>query len=209
MVASELYNQLIRYRIANPLPEEVEGENHHIVPKSCGGKDLQDNLIKLTIQEHYEAHKLLAQIYATGKEHRSMVYSCHLIAHSKGVALNDEEVVALRSEYRKSISGENNPMKGKHMPESARKKLSDYHKGKPLPESVRKKISKANKGRKTGKSWNRGKKNVYSEDTLERMSKAQKGKPRPWLRGLKQSEETRRKRSESIKAWHARRKQQN
>ena len=35
-------------------------ERHHIVPKSCGGTNDEDNLIDLYAREHFEAHKLLA-----------------------------------------------------------------------------------------------------------------------------------------------------
>lgn len=38
-------------------------EKHHIVPKSLGGSDFSDNLVRLTAREHYIAHLLLAHIY--------------------------------------------------------------------------------------------------------------------------------------------------
>ena len=31
--------------------------NHHILPKHMGGTDDPENIIKLTIEEHAEAHK--------------------------------------------------------------------------------------------------------------------------------------------------------
>ena len=39
--------------------EEVNGDWHHIIPKSIGGNEDNDNLIKLTHREHYLAHLLL------------------------------------------------------------------------------------------------------------------------------------------------------
>lgn len=36
-------------------------ERHHIIPECCGGPTEEWNLIDLTAQEHYEAHKLLAK----------------------------------------------------------------------------------------------------------------------------------------------------
>ena len=33
--------------------------NHHIIPRHAGGTDAPDNLVKLTVQEHAEAHKKL------------------------------------------------------------------------------------------------------------------------------------------------------
>ena len=37
----------------------VKGENHHIIPKSWGGTDSKDNLIRLTFQQHIIAHVYL------------------------------------------------------------------------------------------------------------------------------------------------------
>jgi hypothetical protein len=37
--------------------------NHHIIPKHMGGGDEPDNIIKLTVQEHAEAHKILWEKY--------------------------------------------------------------------------------------------------------------------------------------------------
>lgn len=36
-------------------------ERHHIIPECCGGPTEKWNLIDLTAQEHYEAHRLLAE----------------------------------------------------------------------------------------------------------------------------------------------------
>jgi len=36
---------------------------HHIVPIGIGGSDSSENIIKLTLEEHFEAHRLLMLIY--------------------------------------------------------------------------------------------------------------------------------------------------
>ena len=36
---------------------------HHIIPKYAGGTDSPDNLIKLTVEEHAEAHRKLYEQY--------------------------------------------------------------------------------------------------------------------------------------------------
>lgn len=58
--------------------------------------------------------------------------------------------------------------------------------------------------------WNKGKKNIYSRETLEKMSKARKGKPSPtkgkhWI----MTEEGKRNVSEAMKKWHKLRKEKN
>jgi hypothetical protein len=38
-------------------------EDHHIIPRCMGGLDTKDNLVLLTLREHFLCHKLLAHIY--------------------------------------------------------------------------------------------------------------------------------------------------
>ena len=54
-----VYDKLIlkaKNRIISP---KEYYEKHHIIPKSIGGSDIDNNLVKLTYKEHYIAHKLL------------------------------------------------------------------------------------------------------------------------------------------------------
>lgn len=46
-------------------------EKHHILPKSLGGDDSEDNLVKLTAKEHIFAHKILIKI-TYGEDKRKM-----------------------------------------------------------------------------------------------------------------------------------------
>lgn len=57
----KIYNDLIT-RGKNRILDEYT-EIHHIIPKCMGGTDDSDNLVKLTPEEHYVAHQLLAKIY--------------------------------------------------------------------------------------------------------------------------------------------------
>lgn len=50
-------NFIKRMKVSNLNP--VKGENHHIIPKSWGGSDNKDNLIRLTFQQHIIAHVYL------------------------------------------------------------------------------------------------------------------------------------------------------
>ena len=38
-------------------------ERHHVVPKSMGGSNSADNIVRLTPEEHYVAHQLLVKMY--------------------------------------------------------------------------------------------------------------------------------------------------
>lgn len=61
------YSRIYREFITNRriLEPSIEGyyEVHHITPRCLGGTDKQSNLIRLVAQDHYFAHKLLAQIH--------------------------------------------------------------------------------------------------------------------------------------------------
>ena len=59
-----IYNSLIQKRRNNPiLREQQYCELHHIIPRCMNGKDNPENLINLTVREHYVAHLLLRKIY--------------------------------------------------------------------------------------------------------------------------------------------------
>lgn len=58
-----------------------------------------------------------------------------------------------------------------------------WNKGKSWSDEMKIKLSKSHKGQK---AWNAGKKNIYSEETLEKMSLAKRGRtPANWKGGTK------------------------
>ena len=44
---------------------------HHIIPKHCGGKNIDSNLEELTIRNHAKAHFVLAIVYNSKKDKSS------------------------------------------------------------------------------------------------------------------------------------------
>jgi hypothetical protein len=59
---SLIYRSLVESRVINPTPSSYY-EKHHIIPKSHGGLNSSNNIVKLTAREHYLAHWLLSKIY--------------------------------------------------------------------------------------------------------------------------------------------------
>jgi hypothetical protein len=51
-------------------------EKHHILPKSFGGSDGEDNIAILTFREHYICHLLLTK-FTTGKYKAKMIFALH------------------------------------------------------------------------------------------------------------------------------------
>lgn len=58
-----IYDKIIENRKQNPLQNTDYGENHHIIPRSLGGADESENLVRLTAREHFICHALLAEMY--------------------------------------------------------------------------------------------------------------------------------------------------
>ena len=57
-----IYNQIILKRQETPFLSNYS-EKHHIIPKSLGGTDDEDNLVRLSGREHFICHYLLAKMY--------------------------------------------------------------------------------------------------------------------------------------------------
>lgn len=69
----------IYYKIIEKAKKETENgnrligyyEKHHILPKSLGGNNDKENLVKLTAREHFICHWLLVKIYDKGTVERN------------------------------------------------------------------------------------------------------------------------------------------
>lgn len=99
----QIYQNLIEYRIKNKPQGYVE--RHHILPKSLGGKDENDNIVILTGREHWIAHLLLHKIYRKLQTN----YACHIMAmrsEKRGITYikNSRMYEAVRKEHAKHVS---------------------------------------------------------------------------------------------------------
>jgi RNA polymerase subunit RPABC4/transcription elongation factor Spt4 len=66
-----VYNNFILQRIDHPVIGKYT-ENHHIIPKHTGGPHKRWNLIKLTPEDHMEAHRLRALVYNEAGDHQAI-----------------------------------------------------------------------------------------------------------------------------------------
>lgn len=62
----KIYDSIINRAKNRKLDEYCE--NHHIIPKSIGGSDNKENIVRLKYREHFLVHKLLVEIYPDSKE---------------------------------------------------------------------------------------------------------------------------------------------
>lgn len=208
MTPVQQYMTIVLTRLNSPLPPETFGEVHHIIPRACGGSDDADNLVKLLPEEHFNCHRLLPEIYRTGKNHKSMVYAYRAMALMSGHEVSDAEYAALKKEYSDCMS---RTLQGHTVSEETRKKLSAALKGRPgnrkgchHTEETRRKLSEATKAYLASHGTSSCS-HVVSEETREKLRKASTGKAGYW-KGRKRPPETVKKMSESLKTLYARRR---
>jgi hypothetical protein len=104
-------------------------EKHHIVPKSLGGTNFKDNLVKLYAKEHYICHLLLTKM-VEGQCRSKMVYALWIM-NSKN-----------KTQKRKAMPSSLYEKVRKEYAELVRQKRL----GRPTPQWVKDKISKTLKG---------------------------------------------------------------
>ena len=156
-------------------------ERHHIVPKSIGGTNDEENLIDLYAREHYEAHRLLA---LENPDNDKLVYAWWMMshmseAHQRDYELTAEEYEEARKAFSKSMSGENHPMYGVHRfgeaaPMYGRRGKDNPNYGSHRTEEQKKRLSEAKLGEKNP---NYGK--DFSEEWKRKISAATAGENNP------------------------------
>ena len=99
----KLYFNIIRNRRKNPLPVDEYGEVHHIKPRSFGGLDTPNNLIRLSAREHFIVHFLLYKIYKYRSENIFPKSKCELERYKK-MAFAFNFMVNIKSKSQKRLN---------------------------------------------------------------------------------------------------------
>ncbi len=113
----KIYDNLIKKRLENPPTEKFE--RHHIVPRSLGGSDDKENIVKLTLREHYIAHLLLCRIHRGTRNYYPMLRALNMMrAGREGTYIKNSRMFEyFRADFIKAMSeaqsGENNSNYGK------------------------------------------------------------------------------------------------
>lgn len=149
-------------------------EKHHVIPVSLGGTD---DIVILTAREHYICHRLLIRMVKTPKAKKSMGWALHMMLHQA------------------------NPYHDRYFPNSKvferlRVEWNLAIKSAPYVRTAEHQanINAANTKRLKGKK--------LSAETRAKMSASHLGRTSP-RKGVKESEETKRKKSETMKRKHA------
>ena len=169
---TSIYFRIVEHRKSNPSTERTE--SHHIIPKSLGGSDDPENLVDLTLREHWVCHRLLTKM-TTGDDRSRMAMALYYMANTKKYDVRSSRVyeqareerrnfqmtntqwrnkLSIHSKKRFSIP-ENNPMYGRKHTEDSKRRMSEnskgrqaWNKGKPgstNPDAIRKAL--------IGKRW--------------------------------------------------------
>lgn len=143
---------------------EVYTEKHHIIPRSLGGEDVLENLVKLTAREHFICHRLLAKM-TTGLHKRSMCYAAWqmtLVDSRERYIPNARVYAVLRKQLSESYKG------------IPKKKI--HWLGKKHTDETKKKQSLVKMG-KNNPMWGK----PQSQESKDKKSVAQKGRAKPKL----------------------------
>jgi len=114
------YNQLVEQAKVRVLPRDVYTEKHHIIPRSLGGDNSVDNLVRLTAREHFVCHWLLTKM-VDGAEQKKMAYACKMMMHSHGDGQQRYRITS--SVYESLKQNLNTILKNRVFTESWREKL--------------------------------------------------------------------------------------
>jgi len=130
-------------------------EKHHIIPKCLGGSNKKENLVKLTAEEHFMAHKLLICIYP---ENLALIRAAALMGsvHVRLKRSNNKMFGWLRRTFAEK-------MKGHDVSEETKAKISAANLGREHSKESRLKMSLSRTGKK------------FSPDRCARMSERRKG----------------------------------
>lgn len=87
----------------------IEGERHHIIPKSLGGSNSASNIVTVSPRTHFILHKLLCRMVSQEKHRRSMYYAIFQMMNRKICYFTSRDYEKVRLSI-KSIMKEHNPM---------------------------------------------------------------------------------------------------
>jgi hypothetical protein len=187
---TKCYYSIIERAKSRDLPKEIYTERHHIIPRSLGGSNNLDNLVKLTAKEHRLAHILLPRMTIAEAHTKSMWYALWMMLRTKNKNQNRKISKGTMFELAKIEVAKNSSQlhKGKTVSKETREKLSkscsgrpSAFKGKTHSAEVKQKLSAHRKGKTTSpetvaKILDSRKHYKHSEETKAKISKGNQGK---------------------------------
>lgn len=199
------YNLILSGKAQDVNRKEGYYERHHVIPKSLGGSNKRDNIVRLTYREHFIAHWLLTKMCINLEHTRKMCYALQKMTHKRSdirriipsryyeIGRRKASEASRGRKTGRDVSGSKNPFYGKsHTPET-RKVLSEarighygYWNGKEHSNETKEKLRKAKLGKKASSETkakqseaHRGK--VLTVEHKKKIGEAKLGVPRPTI----------------------------
>lgn len=176
-------------------------EEHHIIPKSCGGTNDPCNLVFLTPKEHYVCHRLLPKMVNNRYHREKMVYALWCLINGNGRSRRYspngrtyQYIKEQQSEVRsRRMTGSGNHFYGRTHSDELKRRFKENNPAR--REDVRIKMSDSAK-----EKYRRGYKNHnaitgWSDETKAKISQSHTGKKIPDDVRLKMSQ------TRSNKVW--------
>jgi hypothetical protein len=149
---TKCYYSIIERAKSRDLSKDVYTEKHHIIPRSLGGSNNANNLIRLTAKEHRLVHILLPRMTIDSAHTKSMWYALWMMLRTKN-----------NNQSRRISKG--------NIFELAKiavaKNSSQLHKGKIVSKETREKMSKSRMGMTSA-----FKGCTHSENTKQKLKKS-------------------------------------
>jgi hypothetical protein len=126
---TSLYYRIVNNRKHNKYNGYVE--NHHIIPKSLGGTNKKENLVKLSAREHFICHRLLVKM-TTGQDKVKMSYAIRTMMlrenqyqerYKISSKIYESIIKETKSVIGNTLRGKNNPYYGKTHSAEVRDKM--------------------------------------------------------------------------------------
>lgn len=172
---SRWYNLLIENAKHRSIYDDVYCEMHHIIPKSCGGSNKRENLVKLLPREHFLAHWLLTKCMIDSNHTNKMkfalqrmMYASERVERHTWCKWQYEVAKRHHSNICKTLIGEKNPMFGRKHSDEAKKAIGDANRGSRRSEETRSLMSERAKGKAKPKDFG-----SKVSDKLKGVSKSQ------------------------------------
>lgn len=127
------YYRLIHRAQQRTLDKDVKFEVHHIIPRSLGGSDNNDNLVKLTLKEHWICHRLLVKFLDDPISLRKMYNALFMMAVKNYRTVNGRIYQTIKENvipWNKGLTGIFKPP----LKEETKQKLRSLWKGKTRPQ---------------------------------------------------------------------------
>jgi hypothetical protein len=182
---TRIYYNIIDRARTRTLPLEIYTESHHVIPRSIGGNNAKENIVKLTAREHFICHWLLVKM-TDGKYRRSMSHALRMmLAVSPG--RSEQRYIPKSKKYELIKNLVNQAAKGRPCSLETREKIRQGNlKRPPTSDETRRKLSAAAKRRKGFtlegllKVIYSNKNRVWTDQMKEKLRQHNTGKPNPY-----------------------------